>query len=1092
MLSPYTLNSRTASFLTTGSQNATQTISGSLTILENLTILGSSSITFISSSTLNIGTNLITVNTINPTDRYGGLAVIDSGSTPLISASFLYDSLQDEFIFVHKGTAAGAITSSHFLLGPETYDSLGNEIYLTANRIPKGKGNEHLNDSNITDNGSVVSINSNTQITGSLSQGLEGNIASGPGSHAEGNATSASGEYSHAEGDNTQAIGNYSHAEGQETMTLASGQYSHAEGYRTIASAKWQHVQGQWNVTSSVEAAFIVGNGTDDGNRSNLIYAHDSTVEITGSLEVNGGITGSLFGTATTASYITPTFISASAAASGFGSGGTTINTSSFATTGSNRFIGNQSISGSLLMTGSIVQGNLSVASPRSIAWGPGVSASGESSIAMGSFTKAIGGYSHAEGYFAEAIGGYSHAEGAAVVSGDYSHGEGGGTVQTGATYAHAEGNGIVTTGANYSHAEGTSTTQGLYSHAEGQSTYAIGNFAHSEGVESNAIGLGSHAEGGSEYLLYQKIGIANLIEITINGSTHTVQYVESDTVKTQIAVEGDAETPFASSLPNLILTNLSLNDGSNNFEINFNYYNSINLASASYDNNAPGTTILRFQPPLQDFYYNAISQPTKASGSYTHAEGAATETIGNYSHAEGLGTIALGKYQSVTGQYNQTSSCQSAFIIGNGTSYYERTNLLYASGSEVQITGSLIVSGSSTFTNIGPAVFSGSVISTQGFTGSFSGSVVGYVPNTVTGSFITNQQTSSFVTNQQTGSFITNQQTSSFITNQQTSSFITNQQTSSFITNQQTSSFITNQQTGSFITNLQTSSMTVGTASYYNETDPIYTAEKGKYLTTGSVNTTQTISGSLIIEQNLTILGSQSIQYITSSQLNIASNLITVNTATPAIRFGGLAVVDSGSLGTGLTGSILWDSEHNVWIYTNPSGGLYDGSMFLVGPKTTTMGNEVGINKGYLAVGDGSHHMTSSQIYNSESIVRIETNTQITGRLNVLSGITGSFSGSVIGYVRNEATTSFITNLQTGSMSVATASYINPTFISASAVASGFGSGGGGGVTSITAGDGISVNQSTGSVIITNTGGSGGISQGKVVAIVTGMANLF
>jgi hypothetical protein len=56
------------------------------------------------------------------------------------------------------------------------------------------------------------------------------------------------------------------------------------------------------------------------------------------------------------------------------------------------------------------------------------------------------------------------------------------------------------------------------------------------------------------------------------------------------------------------------------------------------------------------------------------------------------------------------------------------------------------------------------------------------------------------------------------------------------------------------------------------------------------------------------------------------------------------------------------------------------------------------------------------------------------------------------------------------------TASYISPTFISASAAASGFGSGGAvTGVTSIIAGDGISVNQSTGAVTITNTGGGGG-----------------
>jgi len=140
----------------------------------------------------------------------------------------------------------------------------------------------------------------NQTITGSLIQGLEGNIATGENSHAEGSITKAIGNYSHAEGDFTQAKGDYSHAEGQET--IASGSYSHAEGYQTIALADHQHVQGHWNATSLIPAAFIVGNGTDDSNRSNLIYAHDSTVEITGSLGVNGGITGSLFGTSSWAS----------------------------------------------------------------------------------------------------------------------------------------------------------------------------------------------------------------------------------------------------------------------------------------------------------------------------------------------------------------------------------------------------------------------------------------------------------------------------------------------------------------------------------------------------------------------------------------------------------------------------------------------------------------------------------------------------------------------------------------------------------------------------------------------------------------------
>jgi hypothetical protein len=143
-------------------------------------------------------------------------------------------------------------------------------------------------------------FNGNQTITGSLIHGLEGNLATGDQSHAEGSITKAIGNYSHAEGDFTQAKGDYSHAEGQET--IASGSYSHAEGYQTIALGQRQHVTGQYNFVSPVQSAFIVGNGIDDSNRSNLIYAAENAVEITGSLNVSGSssftgsvnITGSL------------------------------------------------------------------------------------------------------------------------------------------------------------------------------------------------------------------------------------------------------------------------------------------------------------------------------------------------------------------------------------------------------------------------------------------------------------------------------------------------------------------------------------------------------------------------------------------------------------------------------------------------------------------------------------------------------------------------------------------------------------------------------------------------------------------------------
>ena len=126
-----------------------------------------------------------------------------------------------------------------------------------------------------------------------------GSAAVGFYSHAEGYLSYAKGDASHAEGESTTTIGLASHAEGR--YTTASGDYSHAEGYYTVAQGAYQHVQGAYNLSSSAQSAFIVGNGTGVGAlRSNLIFASGSQVQITGSLIVSGSstFTGSLQGTA--------------------------------------------------------------------------------------------------------------------------------------------------------------------------------------------------------------------------------------------------------------------------------------------------------------------------------------------------------------------------------------------------------------------------------------------------------------------------------------------------------------------------------------------------------------------------------------------------------------------------------------------------------------------------------------------------------------------------------------------------------------------------------------------------------------------------
>lgn len=110
--------------------------------------------------------------------------------------------------------------------------------------------------------------------------------ATGAMSHAEGAGALASGTAAHAEGFASEASGNYSHAEAQG---VASGANSHAEGVATAAS-DFQHAGGKFNIIdSSGTYAEIIGNGTNDNNRSNartLDWSGNET--IAGDLTFNG------------------------------------------------------------------------------------------------------------------------------------------------------------------------------------------------------------------------------------------------------------------------------------------------------------------------------------------------------------------------------------------------------------------------------------------------------------------------------------------------------------------------------------------------------------------------------------------------------------------------------------------------------------------------------------------------------------------------------------------------------------------------------------------------------------------------------------
>jgi hypothetical protein len=449
-----------------------------------------------------------------------------------------------------------------------------------------------------------------------------GGLALGGGSHAEGLYTTAIGVGSHAEGggfiqplsgswsslvgiQGGVAIGSGSHAEGRETTAI--GNWSHTQGLDTVALGDYQLVAGQWNELIPSKSAFIVGDGTSDSARHNLLYASGGRVDISGSLYVNGSPVGGVAGnlqTITTA-------------------GNTT--------------------SASVLILSSFAQGTQ-------------VTASGNFSHAEGSLTLASQQFSHAEGRETTTFGFGSHAEGfetTTTTAGNYAHAEGQ-TSKAAGNYSHAEGNNTTSIG-EASHAEGTSTQAiGRYSHAEGSITIAVADWSHAEGNSTTAIGGYSHAEGQNTR--------------AIGANSHA-----------------EGQQSWASGSYSHCEGQLTTAAGTHSHTMGYS-----TVAVGSYSNAEGFDTIARGP------YAHSEGANTDAWGTGSHAEGDNTTAVGDYSHTSGKHTIAGAGHQFVVGMFNQTSTESGSFIVGAGSSNGARKNVLFASGSVVQVTGSLLIQSAS------------------------------------------------------------------------------------------------------------------------------------------------------------------------------------------------------------------------------------------------------------------------------------------------------------------------------------------------------------------------------------------------------------
>jgi len=199
----------------------------------------------------------------------------------------------------------------------------------------------------------------------------------------------------------------------------------------------------------------------------------------------------------------------------------------------------------------------------------------------------------------------------------------------------------------------------------------------------------------------------------------------------------------------------------------------------------------------------------------------------------------------------------------------------------------------------------------------------------------------------------------------------------------------------------------------------------------------TQTITGSLFVSANLIVQGSSSLQNITASAVSIGTNTVILNTDSPAVRWGGIQVIDSGSSTT--TGSLFWDSANDVWVYVNPSGSGYASARLLSGPKSLTLGSEVALTNNKIVKVDDGDHLVDSTISDDGTSVSISTSLNVT---NAISSSTINGIGNVTLYSTSvdsrldvvEATASLYVGFSTSvdsrlDLLETTSSYLNTTF---------------------------------------------------------------
>jgi hypothetical protein len=361
------LANATSSFATTGSNE----FIGNQSIFGNLNVYGTSSIQYTTSSQAYIGDSLIVLSTDLPSIRFGGISVYDSGSSAL-SGSLFWDSQRQHWIYANPSgsTYDGAMIIS----GPKNTNGLGSEEGLINNVITKGQGNDHITSSALIEDGTTFTSKVNTVISGSLDVtgiiygSIAGSIASASYSQTSSYsvvsisssfATTAS--YARTASFVANAVSSFSATTAISASFATTAISASFATTATSASYVLNAVSSSYALSASVSqtASFVMTAQT----ASYVINAVSSSYALSASVSQ----TASFVMTAQTASYVLNAVSSSYALSASYAISSSNavsssnanllegIRRSTLATTGSNTFIGNQTINGTLNVSSSVV-----------------------------------------------------------------------------------------------------------------------------------------------------------------------------------------------------------------------------------------------------------------------------------------------------------------------------------------------------------------------------------------------------------------------------------------------------------------------------------------------------------------------------------------------------------------------------------------------------------------------------------------------------------------------------------------------------------------------------------------------------------------